>query len=59
MGIFPPGPDGRPELEEEEEAEEVLGALGQVPKGCPRSREDRREGRNRVRVAPTSSAGIY
>lgn len=28
MGIFPPGPDGRPELKEEEDADEVLGPWG-------------------------------
>lgn len=32
MGIFPPGPDRRPELEEEEDADEVLGPSGRSVK---------------------------
>lgn len=32
MGIFPPGPDGRPELEEEEDADEMLGPWGRSVK---------------------------
>lgn len=43
MGIFPPGQDRRPKLEEEEDADEVLGPWGRSVKDIKGGREGGQE----------------